>query len=165
MQFFQHKLVAIESVRYFDNREQIYDIVAPRNKDPILVVCPKCQSKALVIPDTKYKKRCVCTKCSFYKSETDKNMWIGWRNNISTDRCLYLELWLYTYCCGNLLYAFTQRHLDFLEAYVTADLRERRQDEYGWRNSLIASRLPQWIKSHKNREQLIKAIQRLREKL
>lgn len=155
----------MNSVRYFENFERSCGLATPQNDDPILVVCPKCQSKAFILPDTEYKRRCVCTKCSFYKSQADKYFWIGTRKNISTERVLYLELWLHTDCCGHTLYAFTQRHLNLLEAYIKADLRERRQDEYGWRNSSVASRLPKWIESHKNREQLIKAIQKLREKL
>ena len=55
--------------------------------------------------------------------------------------------------------------MQLFEAYIKADLRQRRQNENGWRNASLASRLPKWIKSYKNREQLIKAIDKLREKL
>ncbi|MEL7010718.1 MAG: hypothetical protein AAGM29_19260 [Cyanobacteria bacterium J06588_4] len=155
----------MNSVRYFEDFKRSWDVVKSQNDDPILVVCPKCQSKALILPDTEHGRRCVCTKCSFYKSQTDKNFWIGTRKNVSTNNFFYLELWLHTEFYGNTLYACTQEHLNLLESYIKADLRERRQDEYGWRNSSLISRLPKWIKSHKNREQLLKAIQKLRKKL
>ncbi|MEW9532434.1 hypothetical protein AB0B72_28180, partial [Microbispora sp. NPDC049125] len=36
-----------------------------------------------------------------------------------------LHLWLQTPCCGNVLWAYNIRHLDLLEGYIGADLRER----------------------------------------
>lgn len=143
----------MKPIRHFDNRELMFEIAAPKKDDPILVVCPKCRSKALVLPDTDNQNKCVCTKCSFNKNGYFR-----------------FDLWLETHCCGHSLYAFNIRHLNVLENYIKADLRERRQSEqrpgeYGWRNASLASRFPKWIKSHKNREQLIKAIQKLREKL
>ena len=52
-------------------------------------------------------------------------------------------------------------HLDFLERYVESDLRERVPNI----NKSLASRLPQWIKSSKNRGEVLKGISRLRMKL
>ena len=151
--------------RYFDNHEHRFEITAPKNDDPILVVCPQCNSKALVLPNTKDSVKCVCTKCSFNQTKSNKSRSLGWRMDIPHDGYFRFDLWLQIYCCGHSLYAFTQRHLDLLETYIKADLRERKPDENGWRNSSVASRLPKWIKSYKNREQLIKAIQKLRKRL
>ncbi|MEM8830958.1 MAG: hypothetical protein AAGE96_16605 [Cyanobacteria bacterium P01_G01_bin.19] len=152
-------------IRYFDRREHGDDIVLPKNNDPILAVCPQCNSKALVLPNTEDTVKCVCTKCSFNKTKSNRSRFLGWRKDIPHDGYFGFDLWLQTYCCGHSLYAFTIRHLDLLEDYVKADLRERKPDESGWRNSSVSSRLPKWIKSHKNREQLIKAIQKLRAKI
>ena len=151
--------------RHFDNREHRFDITLPTNDDPILVVCPKCNSKALVLPDTLYGVKCVCTKCSFNQKQSNKQRSFEWHSDIPHDGYFGYDLYLQIYCCGHSLYAFTIRHLDLLEAYIKADLRERRQNENGWRNASVASRLPKWIKSYKNRQQLIKAIYKLREKL
>ena len=150
--------------RYFDNRELRFEITLPEKDDPILVICPKCHAKALILPDTEETIKCVCTKCSFNKHESKKRLWLGCHLDISYSEYLCLNLWLETHCCGHSLYAFTIRHLDLIESYIKADLRERKQNENGWRNASVASRLPKWIKSHKNREQLIKSIQKLREK-
>ncbi len=151
--------------RHFDRREHRYLITAPTNDDPVLVVCPKCSSKALVIPHGIDEVKCVCTKCSFNKKISNGSRSFGWDMDIPDDGYFGFDLWLQTYCCGHSLYAFTIRHLNLLENYIKADLRERQQNERGWRNVSVASRLPKWIKSHKNREQLVKAIQKLKEKL
>src|SRR5699024_2318562 len=82
-----------------------------------------------------------------------------------------LELWLQTPCCGETLWAYNKEHLDFLEQYVAATLRERTHpDGTLWsqtpaRNSTLASRLPAWIKSAKNREAVLKGIGKLRQML
>jgi hypothetical protein len=61
-------------------------------------------------------------------------------------------------CCGELLWARNPSHLDFLENYVVARLRERAPNQ----NGSTVSRLPKWMKSAKHREELAVAIARLR---
>ena len=151
--------------RFSDNRELLCDLTLPKRDDPILAVCPKCSSKALVLPDIGKNVKCVCTKCSFNQIRSNKSLSFGWHIDRPHNGYFRLNLWLQTCCCGHSLYAFTVRHLNFLEDYIKADLRERRQNENGWRNASVGSRLPKWIKSHKNRKQLIKAIDKLKEKL
>ena len=58
-----------------------------------------------------------------------------------------LPLWLQARCCGALLWAYNPLHLQWLEEYVGASLRERAAGEYGWSNQSLASRLPQWMRS------------------
>jgi hypothetical protein len=76
---------------------------------------------------------------------------------------MQLPLWLQTDCCGHTLWSYNDKHLSFIEAYVSAELRERSADEYGWSNRSLASRLPQWIKSGKHRDQILKAISKMKE--
>ena len=66
------QMIVIENIiiftmpeRFFDNREHRFDITLPKDNDPILAVCPKCNAKALVFPNTQDTVKCVCTKCSF----------------------------------------------------------------------------------------------------
>ena len=61
-----------------------------------------------------------------------------------------LPLWLQTPCCGHVLWACNADHLDYLFHFVTADLREGNPH----RNKSLASRLPDWMKSGKNRVQV-----------
>jgi hypothetical protein len=77
-----------------------------------------------------------------------------------------LPLWLQTPCCGEVLWAYNERHISFLEDFVGARLRERVRDgKYGWSNRSLASRLPAWIKSAKNRDEVMKGLSRLRARL
>jgi hypothetical protein len=59
------------------------------------------------------------------------------------------------------LWAYNAEHLDFLEEYVRASIREREPN----RNASLASRLPAWLKSAKNREAVLAACAALRRRL
>jgi hypothetical protein len=71
-----------------------------------------------------------------------------------------LPLWLRAEFRGRLLWALNEPHLDFLERYVAAGVREQSPG-----NSTLASRLPAWIKSAKHRPALVKTLRRMRETL
>jgi hypothetical protein len=63
-----------------------------------------------------------------------------------------------------MLYAYNAAHLDWIEAFVAAPLRERRIP-IGRANRSIASRLPAWVKAAKNREDVLRALTRMRRAL
>lgn len=71
-----------------------------------------------------------------------------------------LDLWLQIPCAGHVLWAYDQTHLDFLERYVAAGIREQAPG-----NTSLASRLPRWIKARENRAPLVRALARLRASL
>ncbi len=82
------------------------------------------------------------------------------------DEFFGLPLWLQAGCCGELRWAYNAEHLAFLEAFVGARLRERRRSpEHGWSNGALVSRLPAWLKSRKNREEVLAGLARLRRTL
>lgn len=148
--------------RFKDNGELIYEF-----GDEFLVVCPYCKGKARVFRvETGSDKlsarliaprKLVCFEC-LHRDESGGGMRsVGG----SVDWYFGLDLWLKTSCCGEMLWVYNRKHLDFLENYVSAKLRERMPH----RNKSLASRLPKWIKSAKNRDQVLKAIAKLKEKL
>ncbi|MEV6371362.1 hypothetical protein AB0L86_31220 [Micromonospora musae] len=58
-----------------------------------------------------------------------------------------------------MLWAYNAEHLDLLEAYVSARLRERGRDMGG---QTLVERLPAWIKDGKHRADVLDGIRRLR---
>jgi len=70
-----------------------------------------------------------------------------------------LPLWLQAGCCGKLLWAYNTGHLDLLEAYIGARLRERGPVPG---SMSMAERLPAWLKSAKNRQHILRTCQQLR---
>ncbi len=149
--------------RYIDNRESRWSISMPTLEDPTLIVCPKCSGKGAVVPFSGEKLRASCANCGFSKNQRENSHGFYWYDENPTDGYFGYNLWLQIDCGGNSLWAFNNRHLNFLVSYVNTKLRQRSNDiEWGWQNSSLISRLPKWIKSAKNRELIIKSLQALR---
>lgn len=68
-----------------------------------------------------------------------------------------LPLLLTVSCRHGQLWAYNRHHLRELQAYVSAQLRERR----GGGNSALFSRLPTWIKLARHRSEVLKALQKM----
>lgn len=134
--------------------------------DETLVVCPRCEGPAVtkrIDPakaDTASPRRLVCRRCGHMQEGAGRTLAQGEREG--RDPFFGLPLWLATPCCGEVLWAFNARHLEALEAPALAQLRERRRDSaHGWSNAGFTSRMPNWIKSAKNRAEVEKALGRL----
>jgi len=67
------------------------------------------------------------------------------------------DLWYKMSCLGHMLWAYNSRHLEFLRDFVSSPLRQREPNF----NQSLASRLPKWITSSKNRGEVLKCIDRL----
>ncbi|MEP4888847.1 MAG: hypothetical protein ABJV04_02375 [Aliiglaciecola sp.] len=155
----------MSDTRFKDGREHRFTISKPTEVDPVLISCPKCSSKAVVIPFGEDKVRASCTKCGYSIDKSSNGRAFDWGGENPTDGYFGFNLWLRIDCIGNSLWAFNIRHLEFLESYVSATLRERtKDDEKGWSNASLGSRLPKWIQASKNRDALLKAISELKSK-
>jgi hypothetical protein len=152
--------------RFEDTGDRIYSFM-----DDTLVVCPRCSGRALSRqrdeksrPPQFTPRRLTCGSCSFVKDWASDEIRNG--SYPAHDDYFDLPLWLQTPCCGEILWAYNECHLDFLEAFVGARLRERiRGNEHAWSNGSLASRLPSWMKAAKNRDEVRKGLSRLRGRL
>lgn len=135
--------------RFIDTGERIYDFLFKHN---ILMECPHCMKCASGIRrnDGEFGYIMQCKRCGILTSPLvgtwGKGTFMGFK------------LWLRTNCCGNLLWAYNKAHLDFLDEYISSTLRERIPNK----NQSLASRLPDWIKNGKNRDDLSRGIAKLR---
>ena len=147
----------------------------------ILVRCPRCDRCATIIPIAKNPaegqanvapgnvgsvlwtdlvfspRRLVCDSCGYNKDWQGKKV----AGKELRDGYFNQPLWLQTPCCGETLWAYNEEHLSFLRDYVGADLREGGITG----NGTLVSRLPLWLKSAKNREDVLRCIAKLRETL
>jgi hypothetical protein len=151
--------------RFHDSGQSIDDF-----EYEFLVRCPRCRKRARVtpmfapqpeVPAYEYwhaPRRCVCPHCGYIQEwHNTTNLEVGG----AFDWYFHLPLWLQTPCCGHILWAYNARHLAFLEACVRAPLRERLTTS----NRTLASRLPAWMKSGQNREDVLAGIARLQQML
>lgn len=148
-----------------------------------LVTCPGCAQCAHVYRSTvdDADVRFVCPSCGRNKQWQGNRSIIYYRWGRDTppagvlcigaplDWFFHYPVWLSTPCCGETCWAYNEDHLDFLESYVSASLRERagagRMAAARIRNSSLASRLPSWLRATTNRERILAAITKLRERL
>jgi hypothetical protein len=140
-----------------------------RFADKVLVRCPACGECAIVLdhlgaPEYQAsrgdrglaaRRRLRCHACGRSKDSFPSERVLGG----PVDPYFRLPLWLQADCCGKLLWAYNAEHLDLLESYVAARLRERRATPGSM--SMVA-RLPAWLKSAKHRDEILRAIRRLR---
>ena len=139
------------------------------------VICPDCSNIALVkrsesIP---YGARFTCNSCGKSRDWKGTSS-IVMRSSIapkdsvvcyggSFDAFFHYPLFLSISCCGEDLWAYNEGHLDFLIGYVEADHRKS-NPEFGG-NKTLASRLPKWMISKKNRGRVLRSLCTLRSNL
>ncbi len=153
-------------------RTAIYDFV--KN---VLVACPKCAGKALVraddfgMPKPEINEvKAICAGCGFNKTLENIPKRLDpkqKRGNIlifgaPVDPFFHLPVWLQADFSGEILWAYNLEHLDFLAAHVGAKLRERNGFTFNVKS--IGARLPRWMTAAGNREAVLKAIEKLKEK-
>ncbi|MEV8630727.1 hypothetical protein AB0395_03640 [Streptosporangium sp. NPDC051023] len=141
--------------------------------DEILVRCPRCDGLAMVVlreggpgHGLFAPRRLLCPACGLGRDwDGDR---IG-RYDAPEDPYFRLPLWLSSSCCGGrTLWAYGRRHLDLLEDYVAARHRERPfpsgdpgTPASAGARSLVET-LPAWIKSAKHRDEILRAVARMR---
>ncbi len=138
----------------------------------ILVRCPHCASRSHLIKlvddsrrRTGYRFVCdVCARSFVWSHVHDRSIPLP---SMGPHLAGFgLDLWLQSACCGEILWAFNEPHVDFLEEFVSAALRERCKPAWGWSpNSALESRLPRWIQLARNRPAVLKSLRTLRDLL
>ncbi len=147
--------------RFQDQGSTIYNFL-----DEFLVQCPQCSACAIVITLDKNsdkiqlfsKRRLVCQKCGHTSEWEGKSVALA--GNI--DPYFQLPLWLQIPCCGEILWAYNHKHLNYLENIVEAKLRENKPGP-GPKKTMM-TQLPAWIMNAKNRDEVLKSIVKLRAK-
>ena len=123
-----------------------------------LVVCPRCTACTSVVPLSGDRSgwRVACSACGFTQDQSGSTAG-PWRGQDAVEPHFHLPLWLQTPCCGDTLWAFNCEHLDYIEEYVCASLREGFAG-----NNTVASRLPAWLVTAKHRDDVLGCIATLR---
>ena len=142
-------------VRFHDPRATLAHFASS-----VLVRCPRCERIAhferrpCTPPDADGKRyphtRLVCRSCGLCRIDTGPS---------TSPRP---PLWLRTGTRHGELWAYNLQHLDLIRRFVAADLRERAPwYDTGQKMTLVA-RLPAWMKSAKNRDEILRTVDRLR---
>lgn len=129
----------------------------------VWVVCPSCQKKAVAKVDfEKQQARMLCSHCGYNVQRSTEVNFYGITGKWRVEAHLYFdaELWLQASFKNERFYAYNLAHLNYLERYISASLREHK-DRTGF---TLLEKLPKFYHEAKNREALLKIIQRLKNK-
>lgn len=129
--------------------------------------CSNCGAGINInIPNVNEKKESIaikCDNCGITHNYAPRNIAQQWKYIVSgkpTDNYFGLPLWLNGNFRGENFWALNYSHLEYLKEYISAELRERNDRTH----MTLVEKLPEWIKSGKNREKLIKLINELEKK-
>ncbi|MGX9888174.1 hypothetical protein [Streptomyces sp. NPDC002276] len=149
-------------VRFHDSRATLADFASS-----VLVRCPRCEriahfeQRPCTTPDAAGKRyphtRLVCRSCGLCRISVG-----AVHSSRYSSACSCPSLWLRTGTRHGELWAYNLQHLGLIRRFVAADLRERASWYDTGRKMTLVARLPAWIKSAKNRDEVLRAVHRLR---
>ncbi len=129
--------------------------------------CDTCGHRIIIEEkDLKEKKELVVFTCPNCKTRREyEGNYSKYKGSIDSkqegyDPYLNLPLWYKSLFNKDLFWAYNEKHLEFLKEYIGAKIRERQSGA----GSSMVEKLPDFIKSSKNREKLIKKIEKLERK-
>lgn len=141
------------------NRFQDENLIRSDFYQEVWVVCPDCAKKAMATVNFETKTaRLFCVHCGCNKETTTaiKNGTI----NTAANQYFQAELWLKAPFKNDVFWAYNDKHLEYLERYIGATLREHKDRTH----FTLLEKLPKFYHEAKNREGLLKIIAKLKSK-
>lgn len=129
----------------------------------VVVSCPSCGKKAVAQAEYEAKKaRLICSVCGYVKEASTETRILGILGNwqIAAHHYFEAELWLQASFKNDQFWAYNYEHLEYLASYIGATLREHSERSH----YTLLEKLPRFYHEAKNREPLLKVIDRLRRK-
>lgn len=130
----------------------------------VIVVCPKCGQKAFAKVNYESRSaRLFCENCGYNKQKSTEVSVFGQLGNwqLSANNYFGAELWFKAPFKNEIFWAYNLSHLEYLEKYISANLREHKDRTH----FTLLEKLPKFYHESKNREALLKLIQKLKEKV
>jgi len=125
----------------------------------VWVLCTSCAKKAMAKVNFETKTaRLFCLHCGCNK-ETTTAIKYG-TINTAANHYFQAELWLQAPFKKDVFWAYNDKHLEYLERYISATIREHK-DRTGF---TLIEKLPKFYHEAKNREALLKIIAKLQRK-
>ena len=147
------------SSRFQDQNKTIQDFY-----NEVWVVCPSCDKKAVAkVIEENNQVSLYCKHCGYNKKKSTEIYISGTKDilEMPAHRFFDTELWLQASFKNEMFYAYNDEHLTYLENYISANLREHK----GRSHFTLLEKLPKFYHEAKNREALLKLIQKLKTKL
>ena len=144
-----------EPTRFNDENKTLSDF-----SNEVWVVCPACAKKAIARADYQLNKaRLFCVQCGYNKELSTviaKNITVNQPAHLFFDA----ELWLQAPFKNELFMAYNGKHMEYLEQYISAKLREHKDRSH----FTLLEKLPKFYSKAQNRDGLLKIIAKLKNK-
>lgn len=130
-------------------------------QDEVWTVCPSCGKRAMARTDQALRKaRLTCVHCGLHREVSTDTTSSGVAGSLLMPAQQYFgaALWLQHPFRDDVFFAYNDRHLHYLEAYISAKLREHRDRTH----FTLLEKLPKFYHEGKNRRSLLKIIERLK---
>jgi len=142
------------------NRFQDENLVLSDFHKDVWVVCPSCAEKAIATVNFELKSaRLFCLNCGLNKETS-----ILLKENVTLQMAAHqyfgAKLWLSLPFKNEIFWALNDQHLDYLQNYIGAKLREHKDRTH----FTLLEKLPKFYHDSKNREGLLKLITKLKSK-
>ena len=146
-----------------------YEVELSEFRTQFIVHCPSCNHKTTLANNASSRfieGKIVCPTCGFNKKLEENSSYgistadgriIESKAVMANPKGLKLTLWYSTNFKGNSFWAYNEVHLKFLFDFINSKHRDRSQ--INLKNRSIGSRLPKWISSSVNREEISKLIE------
>jgi hypothetical protein len=142
------------------NRFQDENLILSSFYQEVLVVCSSCAKKAMATVNFETKTATLfCINCGYNKkvsTELYKNAFL----HTAANQYFQAELWLSAHFKNEVFWALNYSHLDYLERYISATLREHKDRTH----FTLLEKLPKFYQEAKNRDGLLKIITKLKHK-
>jgi hypothetical protein len=124
----------------------------------VLVVCPSCKNQADANVDFELQKAKLLCKSCFYSKSTAILFGPKAQLHMAAHGYFHAELWLQAPFKNEIFWAYNQAHLQYLEQYIGATLREHKDRTH----FTLLEKLPKFYHEAKNRSALLKLIKKLK---
>lgn len=144
--------------RFQDQHKRLADFQAE-----VWVNCPQCNQRATAKADYERRQvRLFCMHCGYSKERSTEMTAFGIKGNWTVPAHDYFDaqLWLQRPFKNEVFWAFNLAHLEYLEQYIAARLREHKDRSH----FTLLEKLPRFYHEAKNREALLKTIALLKRK-
>lgn len=140
------------------NRFQDQNLRLTDFQQEIWVFCPNCSKKAITSVNFEMQKaRLLCANCGYNKeAKTNTNQQENWQ--MAAHLYFDAKLWLQMPFKSETFWAYNSAHLDYLQQYISANLREHTDRTH----FTLLEKLPKFYHEAKNREALLKIIGKLK---
>ena len=134
------------------NRFQDENLLLSDFYDAVVVVCSSCAKKAIAKANFETKiARLFCVNCGYNKEVPTA---INQSSSVRMPANVFFDavLWLQASFKNEVFYAYNIEHLNYLERYISATLREHKDRTH----FTLLEKLPKFYHEAKNREGLLK---------